>query len=230
MTSIIFSLISLGILDSLNPASIATLLVLLPLVRKRWHSLIYIFGTLITYLLIGLSLYYGVDRYLKNFLVQISGRYSMWIAITELVLGIAAVIGLIVFVVMIIRKIKNPGQKDLDMFSVKSAAPYFLVGLSITATLSDAPTAIPYFGFIGVLVANPQPFLVTAASLLLYCFLYILPILILYIIYNKIQNEKFTRIQIGFKNFINKASLYVIPVILLVVGAWLSVDGLYRLL
>ena len=54
-----FSIIGLALLDCLNPATIATMIVLLPLVGKKWHAIVFIVGTFLMYFTAGLLAFFG---------------------------------------------------------------------------------------------------------------------------------------------------------------------------
>ncbi|MBC7960677.1 MAG: GAP family protein, partial [Vallitaleaceae bacterium] len=173
----IFSMIMLALLDSLNPATFATMIILLPLVKKKWHSLIFIIGTYLVYFSAGFLAFVGVDQYIKSTIVDVLRKFSLYIGIVETVIAIALlIIGVIHSYKLIIRIIrKEQNQKDYMAAVVKMVNPLALIVLAFSSTLMDIPTAIPYFGFIGILSASNMSVISAIPLFILYCFAYILP-------------------------------------------------------
>lgn len=229
--AIILGLISFGLLDALNPATIATMMMLLPIVKKKWHSLIFILGTYVVYLIVGLTIFFGGDKFLKTYIVNLSNRFSCIIGTIELVISCVILIFGIIYSIKLTKKIINKeiGQKDYMGIVTKIVTPVSLIILAVTATLSDVPTAIPYFGFIGMLSIEN----VSAGSALMlfvvYVFIYVSPMILLYGLYSFIQGEKFAKIELSFRNFINRASEYAIPIMFLLVGSFILIDGIERI-
>lgn len=171
-------------------------------------------------------MFFGVDKYLKSIITDVFREFSSYLAVIELVIASALIIIGIIQIYTLVRKIikKEQRQKDYMAAVVKMVNPVALIVLAISSTLMDIPTAIPYFGFIGIL-SNANTHILTAIVLfMLYCLVYILPMVILYLVFDFIQGERFNKIETTFRNIINKASEYVLPIILLSIGAYLIVD------
>ena len=88
MIQLLLSLLGLSLLDCLNPATIATLILLLPLVKKVSHSAIFIWGTFVAYFVIGISFYYGIDKFIKSFIIEVITKNSYALSIFGIILGI----------------------------------------------------------------------------------------------------------------------------------------------
>lgn len=213
---------SLALLDSLNPASISLLIVLLPLVKKRPHLFFYIGGAFFTYLLIGLVFFYGIDHYLEAFIVGLIEKY----ALISRFIGISFGGGLIILgaflTVQIFLSFKKPQQAPIikTKVSIKSVHPLILLGLSISSTLSDAPTSIPYLFFISHLAQEGNPFIMMFLHIIIYCLIYILPMILLYTAYN-IAKSKFDKIEIWTQKAMALLSKYGFPLVSYVLGIWL---------
>lgn len=222
----IFSMTMLALLDSLNPATIATTMILLPLVQKKWHALIFIFGTFVIYFSAGFLFFVGVDKYLKSIITDVLRKFSSYIAVVELVIASALLVIGIIQIYTLVRRIikKEQSQKDYMAAVVKMVNPVALIVLAISSTLMDIPTAIPYFGFVGILSNSNTNILTAIVLFILYCFVYVLPMVILYLVFDFIQGERFNKIETTFRNIINKASEYVLPIILLSISALLIGD------
>ncbi len=71
--------LGLALVDCLNPATISTMAVLLPLVKRVEHTLSFLFSTYLVYFAGGFALFYGFDRFLKAHLSQFVEQYSLWV-------------------------------------------------------------------------------------------------------------------------------------------------------
>lgn len=229
---IILGLIWFGLLDALNPATIATMMMLLPIVKKKWHALIFILGTYIVYLIIGLSIFFGGGKLLKRYIVDLVNRFPYFIVIIEFVISSVMLIFGFIYTVKLIKRIinKDVGQKDYIGIVTKFVTPLSLIMLAVTATLSDVTTSIPYFGFIGMLSIENISIGSTLILFIFYCFIYVSPMILLYGLYSFIHGEKFTKIELSFRNFINKATEYSIPIMLIVLGLFILIDALGRII
>lgn len=227
----LFSMIGLSLLDSLNPATIATTMMLLPIVKKKWHTLIFITGTFIVYFASGFLVFVGVDKYLKSILIDVLSNYSFITGIVELVLASVLIIIGMIQSYKLVRRIIKKEQSNKDFMSnvIKMINPVSLVIIAIYSTLLDIPTAIPYFGFIGILSATNTSMIIAILLFVLYCFIYVLPMFILYLIFAFINGKVFEKIEISFRNILNKLGEYLLPVMLLLIGILLFGDGLSRI-
>lgn len=221
----------LALIDSLNPATIATMMILLPIVKKKWHSLIFIAGTFVVYFSSGFLVFVGVDKYLKSVITDLLRKFSLCIGVVELVIACALIIFGIIQSYKLVKRIvkKEQSQKDYMAAVVKLVNPLALIVLAISSTLMDIPTAIPYFGFVGILSTSNTNILTAIVLFILYCFVYVLPMIVLYLVFAFIQGERFNKIETTFRNIINKASEYLLPIMLLLISALLIGDGLGRI-
>ncbi len=221
----------LALLDSLNPATIATMMILLPLVKKKWNSLIFITGTFVVYFSAGFLVFVGVDKYLKSIITDVLRKFSLYIGVVELAIASVLIIIGIIQSYKLVRRIikKEQSQKDYMAAVVKMVNPFALIVLAITSTLMDIPTAIPYFGFIGILSTSNTNILTAIVLFILYCFVYVLPMVILYLVFTFNQWERFNKLETMFRNIINKATEYLLPIMLLFISALLIGDGLGRI-
>ena len=213
---------SLALLDSLNPASISLLIILLPLVKKAFHIFFYIGGAFLTYLLIGLVFFHGIDYYLEQLITRLIEKYSFISSIIGLSIGTTLIIIGTLLTIRIIYSFtyNNDVKETKRKVAVKSVHPFMLIGLSMSSTLSDAPTSIPYIFFISRLAQVNDPFIVMLIHIVIYCVIYILPMLILYASYKMIK-EKFSSIETWTRNTISKLSKYGVPLVAYALGIWL---------
>jgi len=57
----IIAILALAVIDAFNPATIATMMLLLPMVKEKWHSLIFVAGTYLVYFISGFIVFIGID-------------------------------------------------------------------------------------------------------------------------------------------------------------------------
>lgn len=216
-------IIILGFTDSLNPATIATIILLLPLVKEKTQVLFFILSTYVVYFIIGVIMFLGVDQFLKEFIDEILIERSSYIEIGKIVLGIALIGLSLFFVAKLIYRIVKKKVKTKSFMNIvfKSISPVGLIFLGIYSTALDVTTAFPYFGFQSLLTTIETGFITTLLLIGFYCFIYILPMIIIYLVFE--QTEKFEKIKLNVMNFVNKASEYLIPVFLLCFGIFLLV-------
>ncbi|KGE21019.1 GAP family protein [Paenibacillus wynnii] len=230
MIQLIIALVTLGFIDCLNPATIATLIILIPMVKNLKYSVIFIWGTFITYFIVGISFYYGINKLIKSFIVGLITRYTFEISILGIILGLVLLGVGVKFSIKVIKIIKKKESiKEVNFIKIENVTPKAIIGLAIISTLSDAPTAIPYIGFISVLLAKELSLLVVISILAIYCIIYIMPMLVIYFSYKKFK-DKFQAIEIKTKDLINKASVYSIPVICFIGAMWILSESVVALI
>lgn len=227
MLEIIGITLGLAFVDCLNPATISTMAVLLPLVKRIEHALSFLFSTYLVYFLGGLALFYGFDRLLKDRLSQFVNQHSLWVYSGEILLGIL----LAGFGVTMWLKNRRAGQNQpadpAAVTGIKSVHPTYLFLFGIISTLSDLPTAFPLIGFIGKMVDfNPSP-LSFFGLLLIYVLIYVAPLIALYIIFRTVK-EKIQPFTHWFINFIHKFTQYALAPLLVGLGIWAILDGFQR--
>lgn len=230
MIQLIISLVTLGFIDCLNPATIATLIILMPMVKSLKHSAIFIWGTFVTYSIIGISFYYGIDKFIKSFIADLMRDYAFGISIFGIILGLV-ILGLgVKFSIKVIKIIKKKESiKEVSFIKIEKVNPKAIIGLAVISTLSDAPTAIPYIAFISNLLVKELSFLAVIIIVGVYCVIYIMPMLILYFSYQKLK-DKFQKIENKTKDLINKASVYSIPVICFIGSIWILFKSVVALM
>jgi hypothetical protein len=227
MIEIIVTTLGLAFIDCLNPATISTMAVLLPLVKRVEHALSFLFSTYLVYFAGGLALFYGFDRFFKARLSQFVDQHNLWVYTGEILLGlILAGFGIGVWLK---NRRTTPGQPadPTAVMGIKSVHPSYLFLFGIISTLSDLPTAIPLIGFIGKMVDFNLSIPAFLILLLLYVLIYVAPLIALYVIFRTVkeQIQSFTK---WFINFINKFTQYVLAPLLVGLGIWAILDGLQR--
>jgi len=112
---------------------------------------------------------------------------------------------------------------------VKMVNPMSLAALAIFSTLMDIPTAIPYLGFVSLLSASSVTLPTALGFFIIYCLIYVSPMLILYIMFSLIQGERFNRIESVFRRVINVTAEFLLPIVFLFIGILLLGNSLTQI-
>jgi len=227
----IIVMLALAVVDAFNPATIATMVLLLPMVKEKRHSLIFVAGTYLVYFISGFIVFIGVDKYIKSLFYLLAERYAVYLGLVGITVAVILIIVAVVLSVRIINRIINKEAIRIDYMGqvVKMVNPLSLAALAIFSTLMDIPTAIPYFGFISLLSAISVTLPTALGFFIVYCLIYVSPMLLLYIMFSLIQRERFDRIESVFRRVINGAVEFMLPIVLLLIGILLLGDGLTRI-
>ncbi|MGL5041688.1 MAG: GAP family protein [Culicoidibacterales bacterium] len=232
MLNVIISLITLGLLDCFNPTIIAIVLILIPTVEKKWYPVIFIGATYVIYLVLGVLVYFGLYTYISLIFSNIFVHYQNVVAIILLVCGtVLSLYGFYLIGKIISRmltKTAHPGGQPRHSL-VRMTTPKALIILAVSATIIDFPTAIPYFGFIAILlqqqVAMPAALILIGA----YCFIYSIPMLLVYYTSIKVPKAAFRTFEQKSKKWMTRLSIYATPFIFLGLGAVVIFEALQLL-
>lgn len=226
-----FFVVGLALVDCLNPTTIGAMALLLTLVKKVQHSLLFLASTFVTYYIGGLALYFGIDRYFSLLLIWINDRYAAPLYTSKIVLGI------LLFGISfggLIRRIKmrctKRGQETAatpEPGASASVLPVHPLGLfifGVGTTLNDLPTAFPLLALIGKLTEARLSLDVFLLILFLYVLIYVMPLIVLYAVYQKTR-EKTQRIGTWLQKSIVWFNRNLLPPIMMAAGAWIIYDG-----
>lgn len=175
-------LIIMGLLDSLNPFSIGLQIVLLPIVKKQYHTIWYIIGVFVTNFIGGIVLFTGLDILFKSWFLNVNFSLMPY-PLIKLVLGIL----LLVYAIIKIFK-RNSIEESKKTFSVHPSALFLLGALG---TVFDLPTAFPYLAILAMATEMHFTVLQVVPFLILYCIIYLLPMIFIQISYS-FFHEKIT--------------------------------------
>ena len=219
MIELVLFIITMGLLDSLNPFSIGLQIVLLPIAKKTYHTLFYILGTFCTYFVGGLLIYFGVNEIFGTFLSNISIDFtkSPYIYI-ELGLGII----LLLFSIYNTFKKQNKDNKKENANSVK---PWALFLLGASGTIFDLPTAIPYLAVLSKMISMNLNLGLVILLLVFYCLIYLLPMIVIYIIY-LLARKKAESILLNIKLLFEKVSKIAALIFSFIISIFLIIDAL----
>jgi cytochrome c biogenesis protein CcdA len=158
--------VALGIADSINPVTILVALYLASTSDPARRLAAFVAGVFAVYFLGGLLIMLGPGELVADALdnVKIPGEDAA---------ALAAGVALIVVAVALWRgRRRLPGAQLPEAFTKPGSA--FVLGAVVTGL--DLPTAFPYFGAIGLIVAADVPIVAQLLLLAVFNVLYILPL------------------------------------------------------
>lgn len=217
--------------DSLNPSAIAQQMLLQAMVKKKRHIWFFICGIGTANLIMGLAIYYGIAAWVSGLLTKTVNARPLY------VFGTAATGGIVLFGVgirLIIKtKQSNAVKKDdgcEETENVKAPAQFSPVSLFIMGAafcMVELTSALPYFGFLALLTGYHLIFPLALLFMMIYNFMYLLPLILLYFGYNKLQGTTTIR---KLERVLDKVSSYIVPVAVSLVGILLGYYGVTSLL
>lgn len=217
--------ITTSFFDSLNPSAIAQQMVLQAMVKNKRHIWFFIFGIGLANFGMGLAIYYGVAAWLSRLFSSLVSAYPMHVYGTELLAGILC-LGLgIRFVFRARRSTAVSGEDEVKAPAQISPLSLFFMGAGFCFV--ELTSALPYFGFLAVLAGYRLSFLPSAGFMLLYDFMYMLPLILLYFGYHKLQGTALIR---RLEQILQRISAYVVPGVVSVAGVFLLCSGTVFLL
>jgi cytochrome c biogenesis protein CcdA len=212
MMSLIITLTLLGLLDSLNPATIIAMVFLLSTINPLPRTVSFLLGVGVTYFICGLLVHLGLSSvfdYVQNFLA------STWGYIVRAILGI-------VLVITSLWLYYKKSETSTKTPTAIHPAATFIFG--VTSTISDMPTAFPYLVALERISTINPDFITTFILLLYYNILYALPALILLFSYLIAKRHAATIID-NIKLFFQRWMKPVIVVALSIFGVLLLLDS-----
>jgi cytochrome c biogenesis protein CcdA len=214
--SLEFALIiaGLGLVDSLNPATITVGAILAATEHPVRRLAGYAAGIFCVYLLGGLVLTLGPAELLRTALHGPGATTAR--DIVFIVVGLVA----IGFAVWVFVHRDTDRLKDRE-FKIKPGSA-FLLGAGITAV--DIPTAFPYFGAIAAMVARDVSTSSKVGLLVLFNLMYILPILVV-LGAAAVLHERARPFMARVREFVVRWSPILLSLLTLGVGIALTVDG-----
>ena len=212
--------------DSLNPSAIAQQMLLQAMVKKKRHIWFFISGIGTANLMMGLTVYYGIATWVSKFFAKIVNAYPLY------VYGVAAIGGIVLLTVgvrLIIKTRQSNAEKNdnecEEPDNVKAPAQLSPVSLFIMGAafcMVELTSAFPYFGFLALLTSYHLIFPLALLFMMIYNFMYVLPLILLYFGYNKLQGT--TAIK-KLESVLDKVSSYIVPVVLSLAGILLVYYG-----
>ncbi len=218
MIEFLLMLIIFGLLDSLNPFSIGLQIILLPLVKKKYDAIWYITGVFLTNLIGGLIIYTGIDIIIENLFSEVDFS-AMPYPLVQFGFGIL-LFTYIIIEIFTKRKNKIPIEKYY------SITPFSLLFLGVSGTLFELPTALPYLAILEKATELQLSILQLLPLLVLYCIIYLLPMLIIQITFI-IAQEKILPKLLRIKTWFDRYNKIIIICICSLLALLLIIDSIF---
>ena len=171
--------ITASFFDSLNPSAIAQQMLLQAMVKQKRHTLYFILGIGTANLAMGLAVYYGIAAWASVLLEKLVSAYP------QHMYGAAVAVGLLCLAVgirLVVKTARNTkcSRAENETKAPVRLSPLALFGMGAVFCGVELTSAFPYFGFIAMLSGYALPFPLALLFILLYNFIYVLPLLLLY--------------------------------------------------
>jgi len=207
----------MGVVDSLNPFTIALHILLLGILKNVNRISIYVLGILIVYLVGGIAIFTGLSAVFDYLEKQFE-------SIPDFVLyGIELILGIILVIYGITEWRKNSEQKQVS--KKLDVSTWALISLGAGGTLTDLPTAIPYLGFIAKMTEMKVDALTGIAFLFAYCIIYVFPLFLIWVLYLKFQDKIKDKMETIVKR-IEKSNKYIIVFFCEIIGILFILDSI----
>lgn len=217
MISLLLFASGLGLVDSVNPASIGFLIVLFPLLSRPAEGFWYVGGTFVTYLAVGLGIHLGLAASVGRLLGTIPTEAWTWI---KLGLGI----GLLAFGIAAWSRPAGRGKAAAPL----RVAPWALFLLGASNTVFDLPTSLPYVALLARLASMGAGPALALPLLLAYNLVYIAPMLGLQAAYMALRDRLGPALA-RISAFLERANRFLLVGFPLAAGLLLTLDVLASL-
>ena len=208
---LILSLLSLAVLDALNPFSIVTMALLLATNRPIARGWVFIAGTLAVYLSFGIMLVEGWTAVLAS-LVPLLPQWAIGAAL------FLAGLGCLAFALHSYRQdlTQDQGSSFDNVLTLPATALF-----AVVSTVSDAPTALPYFTAAALILDMADARLEQYLWVALYCLIYISPLCVMLGI-RIAQGDRAAVILSAIQRRLAWSFRYILSPVLAAFGIWLS--------
>jgi len=209
------SVAGIALVDSLNPTAITLQLLLLSTPGAGARSAAFILGVFTANYAGGLMLVLGINRFFGTRLRDIASLHD----------GVQLIIGVLLIAagIFVCRFVSSKKSRRVPLNSWQS----FLMGTAEMAL--ELPTAFPYLAAVGLIVRESPPLSATLGILLMYNILFILPLLVLLLIYKLLPDRQapwMAKIQKRFRRWLPR----VLRILLVGAGIILLADVVLRAL
>ncbi len=227
MLGLLGTAITASFFDSLNPSAIAQQMLLQAIVRKKRHIRFFIAGIALANMLLGLGIYYGVVAVISDLLNKAAQEYPVFTFGTEAAAGVVCLITGILLTLRVCKTNRQAATGELSAKAPSSLTPVSLFVMGAVFCAVELTSALPYFGFLAVLASYELSFPFVFGFIALYSFIYALPLMLIYFGYNRLCG---TRAIKKLEAVLSKASSYIVPVVVALVGAYMSYAGITSLM
>ena len=192
--------------DCLNPSAIAQQMMLQAMVNNKRHTLFFIFGIGSANLAMGLAIYYGIAAWVTQLLSSLTAAYPLYVYGLELAAGLLC-LGVGIRLFARVKRSAAAVQQNLSQPATQ-LTPLSLFVMGAAFCFIELTSALPYFGFLAVLSTYHYAFPLVLAFIVLYDFVYVLPLVLVYLGCNRLRG---TALITRLENVLSKVSSYIVP-------------------
>ena len=190
MIGLLGTAVTASFFDSLNPSAIAQQMLIQAMLKKKRHVWFFILGIGLANIVLGIGIYYGVVAWISELLSNLASNYPLYTYGAETAAGIL-LLSLGAFLIFRTRRINASAESAENTAKApKSLSPVSLFIMGAAFCGVELTSALPYFGFLAILASYELVFPFVLSFIILYTFIYALPLILLYFGYNKIQGTK----------------------------------------
>lgn len=227
MWILLVTVITTSFFDSLNPSAIAEQMLLQAMIKNKKHIWFFIFGIATANLTLGLAIYYGIATWVSKLLFKAIEIYPWYVYGAALSAGILCLLLGIHLIIKTKLNTKNKDEEESKVTNPAQLSPISLFFLGAAFCAVELTSAFPYFGFLAVLTTYDLIFPLVLAFIMIYNFIYILPLILIYFAYNKLQG---TSVIKKIESILSKIAAYIVPVVVTLLGVFLLYYGIIHLL
>lgn len=220
------TVITTSFFDSLNPSAIAEQMLLQAMVKNKRHIWFFILGIGTANLALGLAIYYGIATWVSKLLSKAIELYPWYVYGAALGAGVLCLLLGIRLIVKTKLNAKNNSEETSEVKNPAQLSPVSLFFLGAAFCAVELTSAFPYFGFLAILTTYHLIFPLVIVFIIIYDFMYILPLILIYFAYNKLQGTSAIK---KIESVLSKVAAYVVPVVVTLLGAFLLYYGIYSL-
>jgi cytochrome c biogenesis protein CcdA len=210
------TIIGLGIADALNPFSIAAMAFLLTTDKPFERGATFIIGTLLVYFPGGIALMQGWTAVLKSILPSLPA----WVLPAAYIISAIVCFGFAFYFFMQGRSKDGKLKTTPSNLSLMATLIF-----AIASTLSDLPTALPYFAAVNAISAASSGLVHELLFLTLYNLIYISPLIVMLMIRAWAGAKAQASLEIV-RRAVDWSFVHLLPPISALLGAYLFAKGL----
>jgi cytochrome c biogenesis protein CcdA len=217
MHTLLASVVAIAALDSLNPTAVALQIYLLSTPKPMGRAIVFTLGVFSAYWVCGLLVTCGFGQLITTMIANFNGSFSEdYLYVGQLLIGIVLLsLGLRLEISTSANSEKRPQNLTISRT--------FLLGLGVT--IWEFPTALPYLAAIEQIVRARLDLFTTMSVLALYNLIFILPLIVLVIIYSLFQQQSASLLD-RINRSIATWSPKILRVLIIGLGIILIVDSL----
>lgn len=215
MISEVLTIIGLGIADALNPFSIAAMAFLLTTDKPFERGATFIIGTLLVYFPGGIALLQGWTAVLKSILPSLPA----WVLPAAYIISAIACFGFAFYLYWQSRSADGKLKTAPSNLSLMATLIF-----AIASTLSDLPTALPYFAAVNAISGVSTELTHQLSLLAFYNLVYISP-LILMLMISVLAGTKTKASLEKVRSAVDWSFAHLLPQVIALLGAYLFAKG-----